>query len=141
MTDRPEENTAKKRKKTDAVTETEKKPKTGAKKRARKNSPQEKPSEREIARASLEEVWSRKTALEGLKRIFETALEGARIEVRDEEGALREVKFNPSAANAATKAVETANRMLGYTTPDEEEEDAEDGFFTVELGDAEEFAL
>jgi hypothetical protein len=85
-------------------------------------------------------LLSRKDALEGLKRIFETALEGARIEVRDEEGALREVKFNPSAANAATKAVETANRMLGYTTPDGEDEPC-DGDITVDLGDAEEYAL
>lgn len=96
--------------------------------------------EKESERASLEKLWSRKTALEGLKRIFETALEGARIEIRDEDGALVEVKFNPSAANAATKAVETANRMLGYTTP-EEDGDEGDGALAIELGEAEEFAL
>ena len=94
----------------------------------------------EKERAILEKVWSRKIALEGLKRIFETALEGARIEIRDEDGALVEVKFNPSAANAATKAVETANKMLGYTTPNDEE-GTEDGSVLVDLGEAEEFAL
>ena len=77
-------------------------------------------------------------ALCGLKKIFEAALAGARIEIRDEDGALVEVKFNPTAANAATKAIETANRMLGYTAPDEG--DGEDGFVFVDLGDAEELA-
>ena len=90
----------------------------------------------------LEQVWSRKMALEGLKRIFETALEGARIEIRDENGALVEVKFNPPAANAATKAVETANRMLGSSAPEPEQdgEDA-DSLLSVDLCDAEDFAL
>lgn len=95
---------------------------------------------RDREKAILEKVWSRKTALEGLKRIFETALEGARVEVRDENGALVEVKFNPSAANAATKAVETANRMLGYSEPNEADPDAETGI-AVELGEAEELSL
>ena len=139
MTEEQAEKTAAKTRKRTAVskdrTEVKKK---GAAKTKKKTEPA--PTERDRERALLEEVWSRKTALEGLKRIFETALEGARIEIRDEEGALREVKFNPSAANAATKAVETANRMLGYTTPDGEEEDC-DGDITVDLGDAEEFAL
>lgn len=89
-------------------------------------------------RAKLEKIWSRRMALCGLKKIFEAALAGARIEIRDEDGALVEVKFNPTAANAATKAIETANRMLGYTAPDEG--DGEDGFVFVDLGDAEELA-
>lgn len=88
---------------------------------------------------ALEKIWSRRMALTGLKRIMEAALEGARIEVCDEDGALVEVKFNPSAANAATKAIEAANRMLGYTTPAEEEE-ADGGLFYVSLGEAEEYA-
>ena len=79
-------------------------------------------------------------ALDGLKRIFAAALEGARTEVLDEDGALVEVKFNPSAANAATKAIEVANRMLGYTSPEEEEEDGLLSL-TVDLGEAEEFAV
>ena len=139
MTEEQAEKTAAKTRKKTAVSKdrTEVKKKGAAK---AKKKPETAPTERDRERALLEEVWSRKTALEGLKRIFETALEGARIEVRDEEGALREVKFNPSAANAATKAVETANRMLGYTTPDGEEE-SPDGDITVDLGDAEEFAL
>ena len=77
-------------------------------------------------------------ALCGLKRIVEAALEGARTEVRDEDGALVEVKFNPTAANAATKAIEVANRMLGYTAPEEEGEG--DSLIFVDLGDAREFA-
>lgn len=87
---------------------------------------------------ALEKLWSRRMALIGLKRIYETALEGARIEIRDEDGTLVEVKFNPSAANAATKAIEAANRMLGYTAP--EEDAAAGGLFSVELGEAEEYA-
>jgi len=86
----------------------------------------------------LEKIWSRRMALLGLKRIYETALEGARIEVRDEDGALVEVKFNPTAANAATKAIEVANRMLGYTAPEENE--GEDGLLFIDFGNAEELA-
>ena len=140
MTEEQAEKTAKKAKKKTAVSQEKTAPKKKGTGRAKKKPTAPSPTERDRERALLEEVWSRKTALEGLKRIFETALEGARIEVRDEEGALREVKFNPSAANAATKAVETANRMLGYTTPDGDEE-SPDGDITVDLGDAEEFAL
>ena len=87
---------------------------------------------------ALEKIWSRRMALIGLKRIYETALEGARIEIRDEDGALVEVKFNPSAANAATKAIEAANKMLGYAAPEEEKAGA--SLFSVELGEAEDFA-
>lgn len=141
MTERQQGKTAAKTRKKTAAATPDEQPKKKGTGRAKKKSPTASPSERERERASLEKVWSRKDALEGLKRIFETALEGARIEVRDEEGALREVKFNPSAANAATKAVETANRMLGYTTPDGEEDEACEGDITVDLGDAEEFAL
>ncbi len=88
--------------------------------------------------SKLEKIWSRRMALCGLKRIVEAALEGARTEVRDEDGALVEVKFNPTAANAATKAIEVANRMLGYTAPEEEGEG--DSLIFVDLGDAREFA-
>ena len=87
---------------------------------------------------ALEKIWSRRMALIGLKRIYETALEGARIEIRDEDGALVEVKFNPSAANAATKAIEAANKMLGYAAPEEEKAGA--SLLSVELGEAEDFA-
>ncbi len=76
-------------------------------------------------------------ALLGLKRIYTAALEGARQEIRDEDGALIEVKFNPTAANAATKAIEAANRMLGYTVP---QEDEVAGAFFIDLGEAAEFA-
>ena len=77
-------------------------------------------------------------ALCGLKRIFEAAIDGARVEIRDEDGALVEVKFNPTAANAATKAIEVANRMLGYTAPEENE--GEDGLLFIDFGNAEELA-
>ncbi len=90
-------------------------------------------------KSPLEKIWSRRMALLGLKRIYETALEGARIEIRDEDGALVEVKFNPSAANAATKAIEIANRMMGYAAP--EEDAAEELSLSVDLGEAEEFAI
>ncbi|MBQ8859179.1 MAG: hypothetical protein IJ012_05255 [Clostridia bacterium] len=90
--------------------------------------------------SKLQRIWSRQMALEGLKKIFTAALEGARTEILDEDGALVEVKFNPSAANAATKAIEVANRMLGYTSPEEEEENGALSF-TVDLGEAEEFAV
>lgn len=92
----------------------------------------------------LQRIWSRRMALVGLKRIYHAALEGARTEIRDEDGALVEVKFNPTAANAATKAIEVANRMLGYTAPegDGEGEGADGaGALRVTLGDAEELAL
>ena len=93
---------------------------------------------KEAERAGLERIWSRRMALLGLKRIYEAAIEGARQEVCDEDGALVEVKFNPTAANAATKAIEVANRMLGYSAP--EEDAPSDGLFSVVLGEAEEFA-
>ena len=141
MTEKTARETAAKTRKKAALSTDGEQPKKKGTGRAKKKPAAPPPTERDMERASLEKVWSRKDALEGLKRIFETALEGARIEIRDEEGALREVKFNPSAANAATKAVETANRMLGYTTPNEDGEDPCDGDITVDLGDAEEFAL
>lgn len=119
----------------DAVRQKSRK-KEGVEPTARRRSPAAKASQSE--QAKLEKIWSRRMALCGLKRIVEAALAGARIEVCDEDGALVEVKFNPTAANAATKAIETANRMLGYTVPDEK--DVDDGFVYVDLGDAEEFA-
>lgn len=89
-------------------------------------------------RRTLQKIWSRRMALLGLKRIYLAALEGARTEIRDGDGALVEVKFNPTAATAATKAIEVANRMLGYTTP--EEEGAEDNHLTVTFVGEEELA-
>ena len=61
----------------------------------------------------------------------------ARTEIRDEDGALVEVKFSPTAAAAATKAIEVANRMLGYTTPEERESDLS---LCVEFGESEALA-
>lgn len=89
--------------------------------------------ERGGGRESLERIWSRRMALIGLKRIYLAALEGARVEVRDRDGALVEVKFSPTAAAAATKAIEVANKMLGYTAPEESEGDS---YLCVELGEA-----
>ncbi len=106
-----------------------------------KSRPQEneKDNAKQSADTRLEKIWSRQMALRGLKRIVEMALLGACTEVRDEDGALVEVKFSPQAAGAATKAIEVANRMLGYSAPDEDEQ--EDRFVTVELGEAEDFAV
>ena len=89
------------------------------------------------AHAKLEQIWSRRMALLGLKRIFFAALEGARTEIRDGDGALVEVKFNPTAATAATKAIEIANKMLGYTAPEEDEGDTH---LTVTFEEGEDFA-
>ena len=61
-------------------------------------------------------------ALRGLKKVVRVSLEAAKISTVDSEGTVVDVKFNPSAANAATKAIETANKMLGYNLPDEEDE-------------------
>lgn len=89
----------------------------------------------------LRDIWSREMALEGLKKIFMASLEGARVEVCDDNGDVVGVKFNPSAANAARAAVETANKMLGYSSPAEESEGGGEGtVLTIELGEAEEFA-
>ena len=91
----------------------------------------------ETEETKLEKIWSRRMALMGLKRIYLAALEGARTEIRDEDGALVEVKFSPTAAAAATKAIEVANRMLGYTTPEERESDLS---LCVEFGESEALA-
>lgn len=91
--------------------------------------------------AKLAEIWSREMALEGLKKIFEASIEGARVEVLDECGEVVSVKFSPQAANVARAALDAANKMLGYTTPAEDDADDEgDGVLRVELGEAEEFA-
>ena len=108
----------------------------GQKKTKESNAQEEKGrkrGERGKASEGLERIWSRRMALLGLKRIYQAALEGARVEVRDRDGALVEVKFSPTAAAAATKAIEVANKMLGYTAPEESETDTS---LCVELGDA-----
>ncbi len=71
-------------------------------------------------------IWSRAMALRGLKKVLGVSLEAARIPTLDENGDVVDIKYNPSAANAATKAIETANKMLGYNLPDEEGEDVDD---------------
>ena len=86
---------------------------------------------------ALEKIWSRRMALVGLKRIYLAALEGARVEVRDRDGVLVEVKFSPTAAAAATKAIEVANKMLGYSSPEESEGDTH---LVVELAEAQALA-
>ena len=91
--------------------------------------------------ARLAEIWSREMALEGLKKIFEASLEGARVEVLDECGEVVSVKFSPQAANVARSALDAANKMLGYTSPAEDGAGGEgDGVLCIELGEAEEFA-
>ena len=89
--------------------------------------------------ARLRKIWSRRMAVEGYKKIYLAALEGTRVEILDGNGDVVEVKYNPSAANAATKALDALCRLLGYASPEEESDD-EDREITVELGEAEEFS-
>lgn len=90
----------------------------------------------------LRSIWSRAMALRGLKRVMNVSLEAAKIPTLDENGEVIEVKFNPSAANAATKAIETANKMLGYNLPESyDDEDADDeSEVTVVFENAEEYS-
>ena len=78
-------------------------------------------------------------AVEGYKKIYLAALEGTRIEILDDNGDVVEVKYNPSAANAATKALDALCRLLGYSSP-VEETDEDDREIVVELGEAEEYS-
>ncbi len=79
----------------------------------------------------LRGIWSRAMALRGLKKVVSVSLEAAKVPTVDENGEVKEIKFNPSAANAATKAIETANKMLGYNLPDEEEDGEDEGEIIV----------
>ena len=47
---------------------------------------------------------------------------------------MSEVKFNPSAANAATKAIEAANRLCGYDGEPEDQEDDDEIVICFEEG-------
>ncbi len=88
----------------------------------------------------LEGIWSRAMALRGLKKVLGVSLEAARIPTLDENGEVVEIKYNPSAANAATKAIETANKMLGYNLPDTDEDEEDDGTLTVIFEGMEEYS-
>ncbi|MBQ7171262.1 MAG: hypothetical protein IJR89_03175 [Clostridia bacterium] len=83
-----------------------------------------------------EEIWSRADAVRELKRVVAVSLEAARQETPGEDGAPARVTYNPSAANAATKAIEVLNRLLGYGPP-ETEEDGGDRSLTVLFGEGE----
>ncbi len=72
----------------------------------------------------LEKIWSREEALLELKRVVRASIDGTNEEVRTKDGDT-EVRFNPSAANAATKAIEVANRLAGYGDEEEEDDDRE----------------
>ncbi|MBQ2118375.1 MAG: hypothetical protein II192_04900 [Clostridia bacterium] len=86
---------------------------------------------------SPEEIWSRADAVRELKRVVAVSLEAARQETPGEDGAPARVTYNPSAANAATKAIEVLNRLLGYGAPETEEEG--DGSLTVLFSEGEEY--
>jgi len=90
--------------------------------------------------ARLQGIWSRAMALRGLKKVVKVSLEAAKVPTLDENGEIVDVKFNPSAANAATKAIETANKMLGYNLPDDESDEC-DSELTVIFDGAEEYSL
>ena len=76
-------------------------------------------------------------AVRELKRVVAVSLEAARQETPGEDGAPARVTYNPSAANAATKAIEVLNRLLGYGAPETEEEG--DGSLTVLFSEGEEY--
>ncbi len=86
---------------------------------------------------SPEEIWSRADAVRELKRVVAVSLEAARQETPGEDGAPARVTDNPGAANAATKAIEVLNRLLGYGAPETEEEG--DGSLTVLFSEGEEY--
>ena len=88
----------------------------------------------------LRGIWSKAMALRGLKKVMNVSLEAAKIPTLNENGEVVEVKFNPSAANAATKAIETANKMLGYNLPDDDSDEC-DTEITVIFENAEEYSL
>lgn len=75
--------------------------------------------------AELRKIWTRSDALRGLKQVVSVSIEAARQEICGEDGEVSEVRFNPSAANAATKAIEAANRLCGYGEEEKEEADDE----------------
>lgn len=83
----------------------------------------------ERERARLKRIWSREQALEGLKKVYQVSIEGTLQRTTDKKSGDVEVKFNASAASAATKAIEAANKMLGYQELDTDN-DADD---TVEV--------
>lgn len=87
----------------------------------------------------LQKIWSRRMAVDGYKKVYLASLEGTRTEILDDNGDVVEVKYNPSAANAATKALDALCRLLGYSSPPEPTDEA-DGEITVELGEAEEYS-
>ncbi len=90
--------------------------------------------------SKLEGIWSRAMALRGLKKVLGVSLEAAKIPTLDENGEVVEVRYNPSAANAATKAIETANKMLGYNLPGENDEHEDDDVLTVVFEGMEEYS-
>lgn len=79
----------------------------------------------------LKEIWSREEALSALKRLYLAAMEGTLERVVDKSGAVT-VQFNSTAASTATKAIEAANKMMGYQKPDEAA-DAPDTAISVEF--------
>ena len=83
-------------------------------------------SKEEKERDELRKIWTRSDALRGLKQVVSVSIEAARQEIAGDDGEVSEVRFNPSAANAATKAIEAANRLCGYDAePAEKDEDGE----------------
>ncbi|MBR6741845.1 MAG: hypothetical protein IKM09_00210, partial [Clostridia bacterium] len=75
-----------------------------ARSRAKKADGAELALERE--EAELRKIWTRSDALRGLKQVVSVYIEAARQEICGEVGEVSEVRFNPSASNAATKAIE-----------------------------------
>ncbi len=96
--------------------------------------PRKRKTKEEREREQLRKIWTRSDALRGLKQVVSVSIEAARQEVTDEDGEVSEVKFNPSAANAATKAIEAANRLCGYDGEPEDKEDDDEIVICFEEG-------
>jgi len=74
-------------------------------------------------------------ALERLRQLADSSIEAVVTETA-KSGGEPEVKYNANAAATAIKAIETANKMLGYNEP--EKETGEDGVMIV-FGEGEDF--
>lgn len=80
-------------------------------------------------------IWSREEALLALKQLYLTAMEGTLERVVDKKSGEVSVQFNSSAASTATKAIEAANRMMGYQQPQEEDAPGAEGIEVTFLVD------
>jgi hypothetical protein len=81
--------------------------------------------------SDTEKYWSREKALSALNEVVAVSIEAAKN---------TESKFNSQAANAATKAIEIANKIMGYGSAGSEESGEDESSLTVEFSGDEELA-